>query len=101
MYFTSNDRSENMFAHKPALDTLGLKKHKSIDYIPSLKSNGVFSSKPKPLSSIKLSKYEIRIKFVVDPLALEQNNYLTKIVNSYIVYELYDWAKVPVKNFTL
>ena len=28
MYFTSNDRSENTFAHKPALDTLGLKKQK-------------------------------------------------------------------------
>ena len=28
------------------------------------------------------------IKFDKDPLAVEQNNYLTKIVNVYIVYDL-------------
>ena len=36
-----------------------------------------------------------------DPLAVEQSNYLTKIVNVYIVYELYGLPKVPLKNFTL
>ena len=35
------------------------------------------------------------IKFDKDPLAVEQNNYLTKIVNVYIVYELRDWPKEP------
>ena len=30
----------------------------------------------------------MRTKFDKDPLAVEQNNYLTKIVNVYVVYEL-------------
>ena len=30
------------------------------------------------------------IEFDKDPLAVEQSNYLTKIVNVYIAYELYD-----------
>ena len=37
------------------------------------------------------------MKFDKDPLAVEQNNYLTKIVNVYIVYELYDWPKFRLK----
>ena len=41
------------------------------------------------------------IKFDEDPLALEQNNYLSKIVNVYLVYELCDWPNIPLKNFTL
>ena len=41
------------------------------------------------------------IKFDKDPLAVEQNNCLTKIVNLYIVYVLDAWPKVPLRNFTL
>ena len=33
------------------------------------------------LICIKLSKYRMRIEFDKDPLDVEQNNYLTKIVN--------------------
>ena len=32
--------------------------------------------------------YKIRIKFDKDPLAVEQNNYASKIVNVYIAYDL-------------
>ena len=39
------------------------------------------------LHSIKLSQYRIGIKPDKDPLAIEQNNCLTKIVNLYIVYD--------------
>ena len=39
------------------------------------------------------------IKFDKDLLAVEQHNYLTKSVNVYIVYELYDWPKNPTNNF--
>ena len=35
MYFTSNDRFQNMFVYQPAPDTLQLKKEKGIDYILS------------------------------------------------------------------
>ena len=41
------------------------------------------------------------IKFDKDPLVVEQNNCLTKIVNLYIVYDLDAWPKVPLRNFTL
>ena len=66
-----------------------------IDYVLSSKSNGVYNSKLKPLftsflHSIKPSGYKMEIKFDKDLLGVEQNNYLTKIENVYIVYELYD-----------
>ena len=40
------------------------------------------------LYRINLSGYRMGIKFHKDPLAVEQNNYTTKIVNGYIVYDL-------------
>ena len=39
------------------------------------------------------------IKFDKDPLAVEQNNYLTKIVNVYIVYHLVTWPRNPINDF--
>ena len=51
------------------------------------------------LHSIKFSKYRIWIKFDKDTLAVEQNNYLTKIVNVYIVYDLDAWPRTPINNF--
>ena len=39
-------------------------------------------------------------KFYKDPLAVEQNNYLTKIVNVYIVCNLGAWPKILLRNFT-
>ena len=41
----------------------------------------------------------MRIKFDKGPLAVELNNYLTKIINVYIVYDLNDWPKGPINNF--
>ena len=38
-----------MFVHQPALETLGLKKHGSTDYVFSWKSKGMSNSKLKPL----------------------------------------------------
>ena len=34
-------------------------------------------------------------------LAVEQNNYATKIVNICIVYDLDNWPKNPLRKFTL
>ena len=39
------------------------------------------------------------IKCDKDPLAVGQSNYLNKIVNVYIAYELYDWPNNPTNNF--
>ena len=104
MCFTSNDGSQNTFVYQPTLDTLELKKDKGTDYVLSWKSNGVYNSKLKPLytaflHSIKLSGYKMGIKFDKDPLAVEQNNYLSKIVNVYTVYDLDAWPRNPTNNF--
>ena len=51
------------------------------------------------LNSIKLSEYRIGIKFDKYPLAVAENNYLTKIVNVYIIYDLDAWPRNPTNNF--
>ena len=38
------------------------------------------------------------IKFDTDLLAVEQRNYLTRIVNVYIVYDLDAWPRNPTNN---
>ena len=40
-------------------------------------------------------------KFNKDSLAVKQNNYVTKIVNACIIYELNAWPRNPTKNFKL
>ena len=74
------------------------------DCILDWKSEGSYTSKLKPLynvfvHSIKLSGCRMGIKFHRDPLALEQNNYFSKIVNVYIVCDLDAWAKKCCKEF--
>ena len=54
------------------------------DYLLSWKPKGVFNSKLKPLytaflNSIQLAEYRIGITFDKGPLAVEQDNYLTKV----------------------
>ena len=51
------------------------------------------------MHSIKLSENRTGIKFDKDPLTVEQNNYLTKILNVYIVYDLDAWQRNPTNNF--
>ena len=53
------------------------------------------------LHSIKLSGYKIGIKSDKDALAVEQSNYLTKIVNVYIVYDLATRPRNPNNNLKL
>ena len=71
-----------------------------------MKSKGVYNSKLKPLytaflHSKNLSEYRIEIKFDKDPLAVEENNYTSKVANGYIVYDLDAWPKIPPRNFTI
>ena len=39
------------------------------------------------------------MKFDKDPLAVEQNNYVSKIVNVYIVFDLDAWPRNPTNDF--
>ena len=50
-------------------------------------------------SCIAFSGYRIGIKLDKDSLAAEENSYLRKIVNVYIVYELDAWPRNPTNNF--
>ena len=52
------------------------------------------------MHSRKLSGYKIGIKFD-EPLAVEQNNRATNIVNTYISYESNAWPKVLLENLKL
>ena len=83
-YFARNDGSQSTFVYQPTLDTLELTK--GTDYAISWKSKGVFISKLRPLFTV--FEYQIGIEFYKDPLAVEQNNYLAKIANVYIVNSL-------------
>ena len=70
------------------------------------KSKGVYTSKLTPfytafLHNTKLSVYKIGIQFNKSVLVVEQNNYVTKIANAYIVYDLDGWPKIPLNNFKL
>ena len=99
MYFTRNDGSQNAFVYQPTLHSLELKKDKDIDYVLSCKSKKVYNSKLKSLytallHSIKLFGHRMVIKVDKDPLAIKQNNYLSKILNVYIVYDLDAWPKM-------
>ena len=84
-----------MFVYQTTLDVLELKNDKGTDHVLSWKSKAVFSFKLKPLypaslhSIIKLSEYKIGIKFDKDPLVVEKNSYLGKIVNLYIFYQFF------------
>ena len=51
------------------------------------------------LHSIKLSGYRMGIKAGKDPLAVKQNNYLTKVLNAHIVSDLEAWLINPTNNF--
>ena len=66
----------------------------------------MYASKLKPfytafLHSIKLSGYKVGIKLGKNTLAVERNNYDTKIVNAYIAYDLNNWRNISFRNFTL
>ena len=90
IYFKSDDGSENTFVYQPRLVAIELKKDKCTGYVLSCKSNREFNSKLKPLYATFFDK---------DSLAVEQNNYLTKIVNVYIVYDLDVWPRNSTNNF--
>ena len=46
-----------------------------------------------------MSKIAISLNNI--PLVVEQNSYVTKIVNAYIAYGLNNWPKLLLRNFTL
>ena len=85
---------------------LELKEDKGTDYYIGWKSKGICASKLTPLytallHSIKLSGYRIRIQFNNSVLVVEQNDFATKDTDTFIVYDLDDWLKIPLNYFKL
>ena len=84
--FVGVDGSQNMFAYQPTFNTIVLK-DKGTNYILNWKSKGIYSFELKLLHaaflhSMKHSGCRMGIKIDKEPLAVEQNNYVTKIINS-------------------
>ena len=95
-----------MFVYQPPFNTLELKEDKGTDYVIGWKSKGVYSSKlillyTDFLHKIKVFGYKIRIQFSKSVLVVEENNYAAKIANVCIVYDLDNWPRNPLNNFTL
>ena len=95
IYFTSNDGSQNRFVYQSKISMLELKKEKGTEYITGCKSKGVYNSKLKAshgafLTNVRYFGNKTGIQFNSTPLIIEQNNYVTEIVNVYIVYDLDD-----------
>ena len=95
-----------MFVYQPTFNVLELKNSKGTEYIVSWKSKEIYNSKLIALHgtflpNVKHFRNKIGIQFNSAPLAIEQNNYATKILEVYIVYDLDNWPINPLSNFTL
>ena len=105
--FFGNDGFQNMFVYQLTfINTLNLRKGKGTDNVVGWKSKDLFEVKLLSLHGAFLCKtkyfaYQIRIQFNNTPLVVEQNNYTTKAVSAYTVYDLDNWPENPLRNFIL
>ena len=53
------------------------------------------------MPNIKRFGYKIGIKFNNTPLVMDKNNFTTKMVSAYIVYDIDNWPEIRIRNFTL
>ena len=95
-----------MFVCQPLFSTLKLKRSKATDHVIGWNSRALFRSKRFWLDgafshNIKYFGYKIGIQFNNTSSFLEQKNYVTKIVNAYIIYDLDNWPNKFLRNFTL
>ena len=95
----------DIFVYQLIFNMSDLKKDKCTDYVICWKSKGLRKSELLPLHgaflpNIKYFGYKIRIQFSNTPLVVEQKDYVTKTVNAYIIYNLNNWPKIPLNNFT-
>ena len=99
MYCMDDDGLQNMFVYQATFSKLQVEKDKGIDCVIIWKSKGLYSSTlftqyTRFVHSIKSFGYKIGIKLDEDPLVVEQNSYVTKIVNADTVYGLDTLPKI-------
>ena len=104
--FCGDDSFQNTFVYQSTFSTLELKEDKGTYYVIHWESKGLYASKLTPLytaflHNIKHSGYKVGVQFNNSVLVLEQNNYVTKILNACIVYDLDGLPKNPERNFKL
>ena len=102
--FTSTDGTQNIFGYHLTFDILELKnktKALIIFIVRNQKKYLILNFRKYILLSylaLKFFGYRIGIKLNKDPLAVEQSNCLTKIVNVYIVCDLDAWPRSLTNN---
>ena len=103
-FFDGDYGFQNMFGCKPTFSTLVIKQVNS-EYLFALKSKGIFDSVLKPLHDltaiIKYFRNLIGLLFNSIGLVVEQNNYVTKIVNDCSICNLGNWLRITLSNYTL
>ena len=92
IYVTSNDGLQNMLVYQPSYNVIKYL-NTSTKYITNWRSKGVYNTKLIPikndsLPNIKYFKYKIGIQLNKTPLIVEQNIYVSKMINVYIIYDL-------------
>ena len=103
IYFKSNDGSQNMFVYQPTFNVLELKIDKGTEYVIGPKSKGLYNTKLITWYFFTYVKYlgnKIRIQYYNTPFVIEQISYAREIVNVCIIYDLDNWPKNPLRNFT-
>ena len=85
---------------------LELKIDKGTEYVTGWKSKGFREWKCLPLHGALMPNanqlaYKIRIQFNSTPLVIVENNFTTKILNAYIVYELDSRPNIFLNNFKI
>ena len=96
-----NDGFQNIFIYQPTVNKLELKKVLNMLLIKTPRGCILTPFYTAFLHSIKLYGYRIGIQFDNSALVVGQNNYATKTVNAYIVYDLHNWSKIPLNNLKL
>ena len=95
-----------MFVYKSTFNMLEFKIDKGTDYIISWKSKGLYNSKLIALHgaflpNVKHFVVKIGRQLNNTPLVIEEINYASGIAYADIVYDLDNWSKNPLRNFTL
>ena len=87
VYFISNDGSQNMFVYQPTFHVLELKNGKGTEYIKGIYNSKLIALHSALLPNVKYFEKKIGRQFNSTPLVIGQNNYTTRNVNVYIVYD--------------
>ena len=91
------------YVNQPKLDTLELNESNVTDYVitkPKTKTK-LLPLHGASMLNIYYVGYKMWIQFNTNPLVISQKKFTNKIVNVYIVHDLNNWPKSPLRNFAL